>query len=329
MLVPLWGWLVIGFAIAILLALLIWTVVWAPPYLVQRGAASDDAYLKAITDTRTTLVQAVGGFAVFLGVLVGLFTLRHNRQQLRASRLEHSESLAASQQALQATLAFNRESLLKTAALTERGQITDRFSKAIDHLGQGAADEVDLRLGGIYALEQIAKDSPDWQMPVVEVLAAFIRQHASGLPPPEGATIDDQRTALYQLPSDDRWSPLPIDISAAMDVLSRRVRAKGEKRLDFSGVDFRRVYFPANANLEHIDFAGARLQHANLMYARLGGCSFLATDLRGANLKNCDLTSTILALAKLDGALFSEAQLDGANLGGSISAAYMTSPLIS
>src|ERR1700690_3552439 len=41
--------------------------------------------------------------------------------------------------------------------LAKEGQLTDRFNKAIDHLGD---EKVEIRLGGIYALARIANDSP-------------------------------------------------------------------------------------------------------------------------------------------------------------------------
>jgi hypothetical protein len=42
--------------------------------------------------------------------------------------------------------------------LNRAGQITERFTRAIDQLGEA---ELDVRLGGIYALERIARDSKD------------------------------------------------------------------------------------------------------------------------------------------------------------------------
>jgi hypothetical protein len=54
--------------------------------------------------------------------------------------------------------------------------ITDRLTHAIDQLGN---DKVDVRIGGIYALERLAKDSAsDWPA-IGEILAAFIRAHAA------------------------------------------------------------------------------------------------------------------------------------------------------
>src|SRR5262249_35281182 len=66
----------------------------------------------------------------------------------------------------------------KTTALALQGQVTDRFSKAIDHLG---SEKLDVRIGGIYALERIARDSPQEDHPtIMEVLTAFMRDHPGG-----------------------------------------------------------------------------------------------------------------------------------------------------
>src|SRR6266516_7182902 len=72
---------------------------------------------------------------------------------------------------LLAGLLFTNRSL----QLNRQGQITDRFTKATDQLG---SDKIDTRLGGIYALERIARDSQADQGPVMEVLTAFVREHA-------------------------------------------------------------------------------------------------------------------------------------------------------
>src|SRR3954447_12289204 len=65
--------------------------------------------------------------------------------------------------------------------LNRAGQITERFTRAIDQLGNA---ELDVRLGGIYALERIARDSKDDHPQVVEVLTAYAREHAPWPPRP-------------------------------------------------------------------------------------------------------------------------------------------------
>jgi hypothetical protein len=311
-LAPRWVWALVALAAVLALLAFVGVIAWVPAHLVTQGRASDDAYLKAITDTRSALVQAAGGFAVFLGVLVGLFTLRHNRQQLLASRQEHVDSLAASRQALQDTLSFNRDSLDRTTELAERGLITERFSKGIEQLGRSGANDLDLRLGGVYALGEVARESAAWHNPVIEVLAAFVRVHASGQPAPEGATLREQRVKLYMMPIEERWLVMPADLAAALDVLSRRDRTKDIRKLDLSHVDFRRTPFPNRLDLQATSFAFARMQFTRLPYANLRESLFAATDLRGTSLLGTDLSGAHFFRAKLMEADFDTAQLDGA-----------------
>ena len=71
----------------------------------------------------------------------------------------------------------------QTFKLTERGQVTDRYTKAIEQLG---SDKLDVRIGGIYALERIARDSATDHPAAMEVLAAFTREQSrEQWPPPE------------------------------------------------------------------------------------------------------------------------------------------------
>jgi len=63
----------------------------------------------------------------------------------------------------------------RTLELTEQGQVTDRYTKAIEQLG---SEKVEVRIGGIYALERIARDSAKDHPTVMEVLTAFIREHS-------------------------------------------------------------------------------------------------------------------------------------------------------
>ena len=61
--------------------------------------------------------------------------------------------------------------------------MTDRYTKAIEQLG---SDKLDVRIGGIFALERIARDSARDHPTVMEVLAAFIREHShEQWPPPD------------------------------------------------------------------------------------------------------------------------------------------------
>jgi hypothetical protein len=65
--------------------------------------------------------------------------------------------------------------------IASEGQITDRYTKAIEQLGavdQAGKNKLEVRLGGIYALERIAKESEKDHWPIMEVLTAYVHKNA-------------------------------------------------------------------------------------------------------------------------------------------------------
>jgi len=163
------------------------------------------------------LVQAILGLAVFIGAGVGYLNLRHSKRS-------HEDTMIANRKALDDTLRANREALEQTLALTQRGQVTDRFTKAIEQLG---GDKLDVRLGGVYALEQIARDARDLSWPIIEILTGFVREHA-------------RRPADGSLWGEDTGYKPTAEILAIMLVLKRRDSKLDLGRIDLSHVDLRR-----------------------------------------------------------------------------------------
>ena len=164
---------------------------------------------------------------------------------------------------------------VRTFALNRMGQVTDRYSKAVEQL---AADRQEMRIGGIYALERIARDSRGDQPAVTEVLTAFLR------------TASGKRTnTAYAMPE---------DMQAALTVLGRRKRHTLERPLDLRSADLR------GGDLTAADLTNSRLDDANLHGAQLVG-----SDLRGAVLSRACLDGSSLADASL-----LEAVLDGVSL---------------
>ena len=72
------------------------------------------------------------------------------------------------------TLAHRRiRALERQVLVAQEGQITERFTRAIEQLG---SDKMEIRLGGIYALERIANDSDKDYWPIMETLTAYLRE---------------------------------------------------------------------------------------------------------------------------------------------------------
>ncbi|MEV6489773.1 pentapeptide repeat-containing protein [Actinoplanes sp. NPDC051633] len=193
-----------------------------------------------------------------------------------------------------------------TLRLNREGQITDRFGSAVEHLG---AQALETRIGGLYALERIMRDSRADHEPIVEIVSAFVREHATFRGEPEPGA----NPSTFPGPPTPGVAPLRADIQAAITILGRRPRRKELGRLDLRGVDLRGVRAHA-ANLRNAVLLEARLDHADLGKAELAGARLRKGSLRSAWLRAADLRNSSLRHVDLRGANLSEARLQDADL---------------
>jgi uncharacterized protein YjbI with pentapeptide repeats len=258
--------------------------------------------------------------------------------------LESSERLAAESDVRSSLLQLIGGSLLavglvytaRTVRLTREGHITDRYSSAIEQIGH---DRRDVRIGGIFALERIARDSAPDRATVVAVLTAYVRTHTTSAP---------------RTPKADR---IDVDVQAALTVLGRRPGIPEEtRRLDLThcglvGADLSGNFDGAlflYSLLEQAVFTGGSLIGADLsfskaktvgvnglsargahfVHAEFVHCWFIDSDLTGADFYGCDLSGSDMGqrygdggpespASRLNGARFTEAKLVATNLGGS------------
>jgi hypothetical protein len=182
----------------------------------------------------------------------------------------------------------------RTVELTEQGQVTDRYTKAIEQLG---SDKLHVRIGGIYALERIARDSARDHPAVMEVLTAFIREHSHE---PRQPSADDEPVV------DAPGRGAREDIQAAVTVIGRRKPEHDQHR--------RLVLY--HANLTRADLAGLDFAAAYLVRVLLTGADLQDADLHSAILSFADLTGANLSGVNLSGARLYEADLTGADLTG-------------
>jgi len=192
--------------------------------------------------------------------------------------------------------------------LSRDGQVTDRYAKAIEQLG---SEKLDVRIGGIHALERVARDSPADHPAVMEMLAAFIREHShEQRPPPDPGGRARERS-------------LRPDVHAAITVVGRRLTERDIgpvdlARADLTGADLGGARL-AGANLDGVDLTGADLTeavlaHAVLARADLPAAKLVRADLTGADLGGARLTGADLTRADLTGADFTDVDLTGADL---------------
>jgi Pentapeptide repeats (8 copies) len=163
--------------------------------------------------------------------------------------------------------ARNADTARRTLQLTEQGQVTERYTRAVEQLG---SVNLDIRLGGIYALERIARDSARDHATVMEVLAAFVREHSHD-PDARGDPRQDGATGQARF----RMRP---DLQAALTVICRR------------GLGYGHTINLIGADLTWADLHGARLGYADLAQAKLVGAFLGRANLHSARLFEADLT---------------------------------------
>jgi hypothetical protein len=208
--------------------------------------------------------------------------------------------------------------LARSLGLKRETQTAERFMRAIDQLGHR---EVDVRLAGIYTLERIARESPSDHGPIMEILAAFVRQHAPWPPPIQVRRGDgDQAVALAtggHLNDGGHRKPRPrTDVQAALTVLGRRTLAYdsgfpiGLAHTSLAGANL------SGAHLERAVLSESNLEGADLFAANLRGADLEGANLQGASLLTANLKDTILWGANMEGARLYGANLEGAVLKG-------------
>jgi hypothetical protein len=230
--------------------------------------------------TNATIVSPLGTFVAAAGAFATAATLAWaGVRNARTAALRHEEQTRADRQR----------------------RITESFSKATEQL---ASEKIEGRLGGIYTLERISRESPDDYWVVMETLTAFLREHGRWKKQDKLGSetlmsrCDDEK-------SEDILRPrLGTDIAAVLAVDKNVDRERMNNWfLDFRGTDLKGAFL-AGAHLERASFAEVHLERAFLWNAHLEEAAFY-----GAHLEEADLSG-----AHLEHASFERAHLEGVNL---------------
>lgn len=239
---------------ALVVALLLLALWWfLPNLLIANVKLAPAERLMAQNAMRDSLARVGEALLIFWGATVVWGYLQGLGKVIERS----SQTLAAAE---------------RTTFFAAQAGETQRYASAMSLL---ASPQLEVRLGGVYALERLARESQRDHGPIMEVLAATLRDRAAWV---MGETVAAQ---------------LPADLQAIVTVIGRRHAAfdPDESQIDLHATALARAYLPG-ANL-----AGAFLYGANLQGAILQGA-----NLRGARLWNADLTDATLEGAQLQGA---------------------------
>jgi uncharacterized protein YjbI with pentapeptide repeats len=272
--------LLIGLGVVVLLSMILWVFPKRQMKKLEIQPSSkrdidrferDRDRLKLVDDARKTLAQILGGLVVLVGLILTYYSYQLNvdKQDLDRER-----------------------------------QMTDRFSKAIEHL---ADEKQSIRLGGLFELERISKDSPKDFSSAMEVISSFIREKS----PFQKTTYDEKKEneiiylnikyRKYQdLTEEEKNYVLPEEIKLALKIIGRReiksetdhkvlnLRGININKADLSNLEFSDVDF-SGSNLYGVNFRESKLLNANLSDSILYNCNFYKGKIFDSEITNSDL----------------------------------------
>jgi hypothetical protein len=192
-----------------------------------------------------------------------------------------------------------------TFRLQQEGQFTDRFTKAVTQIGD---DKLEVRLGGLYALERIAKDSPKDHWTVMEILSAYVRENAKKKDEIVKNTESNSNKIVNDKTDEKKEIPkIATDVQAALTIIGRRKTEQDSKtdkinlsETDLSGADL------SWANLSGANLGRANLSFTHLYHANLSGAFLVEANLSFAELSFADLMNSFITFEQLESAFISK-----------------------
>ena len=208
----------------------------------------------------------------------------------------------------------------------EKGLLNERYQRGAEMLGN---DVLAVRLGGIYALQRLAKEQPgEYHVQIMRLLCAFVRNPTVDRTEEPGLDRHQDGEAAETHQNDGGARPRQ-DVEAVMEAIATRskigieLERDAEFTLDLRGAELGGLNL---INLKEVNLSSANLSFANLSSINLRPYSDMSyihavnvdltdaclvdVDLSVARFWGADLSRTILAGANLSAAVFSNLSED-------------------
>lgn len=293
----------------------------------------------------TMLAIAALLFIILADFLVWLYLQPHTQTEKKdfaqvAATLDAGIVLLGQMFLAGLNLQVTRDTANQKADSDREGQITERFTRAVEQLGN---ESIVVRSGGIYALARIMKDSPRDQATIVEILSAYVREHGLQTLKNDEA-MNDAVTLRNSAPSGSDPARLcseeytrirgkvriQTDVQAALYALGRREsggRPVFLPALDFSWLllsDVRMLWHFEGANffggtLTRVVFYNAYLTETQFQYAVLDHVQFVNTTMDSADFTGAAFTRVLFSNTDLSKALgLTQEQINGSVFGSGV-----------
>jgi hypothetical protein len=218
--------------------------------------------------------------------------------------------------------------------LSEQIHFTTLFTKAVEQLGatreekekDGAKDivktlpNVSVRIGAIYALGRIGKESITDNIPILDILSSYVREN-SPLPP----AVDQSQTKTLSV------SIVRDDVKAAFDVIcSINSIFKIERIEKDHFVYLGKCYLPNmiihHSTITNFSFADSNLEKADIRHSSIHNCTLVATKMKGSVISSSKIKYCRATVANLTGLMMDGSHIDNSTFSGSdLSNSYILS----
>ena len=183
----------------------------------------------------------------------------------------------------------------RQAKTAQASLLNERYQRGAEMLGN---EVLSVRLGGIYALQSLAKERPEqYHIQIMRIFCAFARQ------PTKDSGLESEQVQIEP----GTMLGLRQDLEAI--ILAIRSRSKSgislERKEDFR-LDLRGAVLPG------VQFLDLDLSYSYLHHAKLPDANFAKTNLSGAKLDYADLRKAKFYRVELKGTRFFSANLSGA-----------------
>lgn len=293
-----------------------------------RQGSSGSTSLERFTmenEARKTNVQIVGGLFFLVTAFLTWETVRISAENLKVAQ----RNVVATEAKLEQDKLITKKTLEVAEANLVAAQVkqtSERFIKATECLG---SSDTLTRIGGVYSLEHVAKESSDDFNVVMEVLAAFVRHRA--LNTDQKMSDDDLRLASENVQVRSGLFARS-DIQAALYVFSRRFAYRpnvlDDKRVVLIATDLKGLKFTSFPDLHESIFDDTSFGFSNLTMILADECKFQNTNFYGADLRfascvdsdfsDSNFEGADLAYADFQGSKFPDTSFLGAKLTGTI-----------
>lgn len=187
----------------------------------------------------------------------------------------------------------------------EQNHFNDILSKAIANLGaektvkraggvEKSVPTLEVRNGGILALERLARENLSFHIEVMEILTAYIRHNIQSY-------VEYKGEQEYPIRPRD-------DIITALNVISRRSPAQRQTEKDADYVLQLNDTTFAGLILSGYDFSGINFERTDFSKAQLDGL-----DLNAANLETCNFSNAGLLRVQWQDAVFNDSRFGSCN----------------